>query len=87
MAANRQTDRKTYTRHVRNAVMLVWGSLRLATNYYKIDHAVIQVSTKHWILVQILLTFPGAYSSVASDSVFFIFFLREQGSYNQTHNN
>ena len=29
MAANRQTDRHTYT-HVRNAVVLVWGSLRLA---------------------------------------------------------
>ena len=31
MAANRQTDRHTYVHtHVRNAVTLVWGSLRLA---------------------------------------------------------
>ena len=47
MATNRQTDIHT---HVRNAVMLVWGSLRLApikSHFWNLD----SVSTLQWSTV------------------------------------
>ena len=45
MATNRQTEIHT---HVRNAVMLVWGSLRLAPIK---SHVWIQSQTLQWITV------------------------------------
>ena len=54
MAANRQTDRHTYIHtHVRNAVTLVWGSLRLAPIMVLIAYLQLLAKNPHigaWLL-------------------------------------